>query len=103
MIRQAGVGGLSACPDRLSGTDATIAEVVPAALVLRRLFGAIRYAARDEGFRAIFGAAISLIVLGTVTYSVSQGWNVVDSFYFAVCTLTTSNISDPHLTLVSRS
>jgi hypothetical protein len=73
--------------------------VVAAALILQRLFGAIRYATKNDGFRAIFGTAIFLILLGTGTYSVSQGWNVLDSFYFAVCTLTTSNVSDPHLTL----
>jgi hypothetical protein len=73
--------------------------VVGAAIVVRRLLRAVIYAARDEGFRAIFAAAISLIVLGTATYSVTQGWSVVDSFYFSVATLTTSNVADPHLTL----
>jgi hypothetical protein len=73
--------------------------VVGAALVFRRLLRAIRYAAKDEGVRAIFAAAISLIVLGTATYSVSQGWSLVNSFYFSVSTLTTSNVADPHLTL----
>ena len=28
-----------------------------------------------------------------------EGWNVVDGFYFAVCTLNTSSIADPNLTL----
>jgi hypothetical protein len=73
--------------------------VIGAALVLRRLLRAVKYAAKEEGFRAIFAAAVSLIILGTATYSISQGWSVVDSFYFSVSTLTTSNVADPHLTL----
>jgi hypothetical protein len=54
----------------------------------------LRYAAREQGFRVVFASAISLIALGTIVYSVSEGWSVFDSFYFAVCTLTTSNVSD---------
>ena len=67
--------------------------------MFRRFAGAVKYAAKEESFAAIFGAAILLILIGTVTYSVGEGWNVIDGFYFAVCTLTTSSIADPHLTL----
>jgi hypothetical protein len=67
--------------------------------MFRRFVGAIKHAAKDESFAAIFGAAILLIFTGTVTYSLGEGWNVIDGFYFAVCTLTTSSIADPHLTL----
>ena len=70
---------------------------VPA--MLRRFFGAIKYAAKEENFAAVAGAGVTLILLGTVTYSFGEGWNVVDGFYFAVCTLTTSSIADPNLTL----
>ena len=45
------------------------------------------------------GASIVLILVGTVAYSLGEGWSVVDGFYFAVCTLTTSSIADPNLTL----
>jgi len=62
----------------------------------------IRHAAREQGFRVVFASAISLIALGTIVYSASEGWSVFDSFYFAVCTLTTSNVSDPHLVLTSE-
>ena len=67
--------------------------------MFRRFAGAVKYAAKEESFAAIFGAAILLILIGTVTYSLGDGWNVIDGFYFAVCTLTTSSIADPHLTL----
>ena len=67
--------------------------------MFRRFVGAIKHAAKEESFAAIFGAAILLIFTGTVTYSLGEGWNVIDGFYFAVCTMTTSSIADPHLTL----
>lgn len=65
------------------------------------MFGAIKIAAKEESFAAIFAAAISLVITGTIVYSLGEGWNVVDGFYFAVCTLTTSSIADPSLTLSS--
>ena len=67
--------------------------------MLRRLLRAMKYAGREEYFAAVFGAAIFLILLGTVVYSLGGGWNVVDGFYFAICTLTTTSVSDPNLTL----
>ena len=66
------------------------------------MFGAIKYAAKEESFAAVVGAAIVLVAVGTVTYTLGEGWNVVDGFYFAVCTLTTSSIADPDLTLTSE-
>jgi hypothetical protein len=67
--------------------------------MLRRMFGAMKYAATEENFGAVAGAAIVLILVGTVTYSLGEGWSVGDGFYFAVCTLTTSSIANPDLTL----
>jgi Ion channel len=67
--------------------------------MLRRMLGAIKYAAKEENFAVVVGAAIALILVGTVTYSLGEGWSVADGFYFAVCTLTTSSIADPSLTL----
>ena len=67
--------------------------------MLRRMFGAMKYAAKEENFGAVAGAAITLILVGTVTYSLGEGWSVGDGFYFAVCTLTTSSIANPDLTL----
>ena len=40
-----------------------------------------------------------LILVGTLTYTTSQDWSLVDGFYFAVATLTTSSIADPHLVI----
>ena len=75
--------------------------MLSAALMFRRMFGAIRYAAREEGFAAVLGAAIILVIVGTVTYTLAEGWSLIDGFYFAVATLTTSSIADPALTLTS--
>ena len=67
--------------------------------MFHRFVGAIKHAAKEESFAAIFGAAILLVFTGTIAYSLGEGWNVIDGFYFAVCTLTTSSIADPNLTL----
>lgn len=58
------------------------ALIVPS--VLGRLLRAAKYAAKEEHFAAVAGAAIVLIFVGTVTYSLGEGWNVVDGFYLAV-------------------
>ena len=69
------------------------------ARMLQRMLKAVKYASKEEHFAVVAGAGASLILLGTVVYSLGEGWNVIDGFYFAVCTLTTSSIADPNLTL----
>ncbi len=82
--------------------ERTVVKVaLPSSLV--RMFRAMKYARSEENFAVVLGAAISLILLGTVVYSLGEGWNVLDGFYFAVCTLTTSSIADPSLTLTHES
>jgi Ion channel len=71
------------------------------ARLLQRFLGAIRYAAREESFAAVVGAAVALVIAGTLVYTLGEGWRLVDGFYFAVCTLTTSSIADPNLVLTS--
>jgi hypothetical protein len=70
--------------------------------MFQRMLGAIKYAAKEESFAAILAAGVFLLILGTITYSLAEGWNVIDAFYFSVCTLTTSSIADPSLTLTSE-
>ena len=67
--------------------------------MLQRMLRAMKYSAKEEHFAVVAGAGVSLIFVGTVVYSLGEGWNVIDGFYFAVCTLTTSSIADPNLTL----
>jgi hypothetical protein len=76
--------------------------LVSVATMFRRFLAAIKHAAKEESFAAVFGAAITLVIIGTVTYTLGEGWNLADGFYFAVCTLTTSSIADPDLTLTSE-
>jgi Ion channel len=84
-------------------TAASLTNVLASVgLMLRRMLEAMKYAAKEQNFAAVVGAAILLILVGTVTYSLGEGWNVADGFYFAVCTLTTSSIADPNLTLTSE-
>jgi hypothetical protein len=43
--------------------------------------------------------SVTLAEIGTVTYALGSGWNVVDALYFAVATLTTTSVADPDLVL----
>jgi voltage-gated potassium channel len=66
--------------------------MLSALMMLRRVSKAFRYAVREDEFLNVFGAGVLLVVIGTVTYSVGSGWNVVDA-------LTTTSVSDPDLVL----
>jgi hypothetical protein len=65
----------------------------------RRLKHALEYAMREEDFAPVLSAGVALILIGTVTYTLGNGWSLVDGFYFAVATLTTSSVAEPSLTL----
>jgi Ion channel len=65
----------------------------------QRFAKAMRVAVREEGFAQIFGTGVLLVIIGTPTYTTSQDWSLVDGFYFAVATLTTSSIADPDLVI----
>lgn len=54
----------------------------------------VRAASEDPNFRALLATVVGLLVVGTVFYSLSQDWNLVDSFYFSVTTLTTVGYGD---------
>ena len=67
--------------------------------MFERFAKALKVAVRDEGFAQILGTGLLLVIVGTLTYTTSQDWSLVDGFYFAVATLTTSSIADPDLTI----
>jgi Ion channel len=73
--------------------------MVSALLMLRRVVRALRLAAREDDFIPVLGAGVLLVVIGSTTYAVAEGWNVVDALYFAVATLTTTSVSDPDLVI----
>jgi hypothetical protein len=73
--------------------------MLSALMMLRRFVEALRVALREEDFVRILSAAISLILGGTLVYTFGSDWSVVDGFYVAVATLTTSSVIDPTLTI----
>jgi hypothetical protein len=71
-------------------------------MLLRRVVRALGHAARQEDFLPVLGSGALLVSAGTATYALGEGWNLIDAFYFAVVTLTTASIADPHLVLDKR-
>ena len=67
--------------------------------MLYRFAGAVTRAAKEESFVAVVRAGVALVSTGTVIFTLGEGWNIADGFYFAVSTLTTSSIADPDLVL----
>jgi hypothetical protein len=79
--------------------DANYISVISALLMLRRGRRAFQFAVREDEFLNVFGAGVLLVFVGTLSYALGEGWNVVDALYFAVATLTTTSVSDPDLVL----
>jgi hypothetical protein len=75
------------------------AFVISVARMLRRFRRALKHAMEEEDFGVILSAGALLIGIGTSVYTLDNGWKLVDGFYFAVATLTTSSIADPNLVL----
>ncbi len=73
--------------------------MLSALLMLRRLAAALRVALREEDFARILGAGLVLVLVGTITFTFGADWSIVDGFYVAVATLTTSSVLDPKLTI----
>jgi hypothetical protein len=76
-------------------------RVLSAVMMFRRFERALRHALLEENFAAILGSAVTLIVVGTLAYTFGEDWSLVDGFYFAVATLTTSSIADPELVITN--
>ena len=76
-------------------------RVLSALMMFRRFERALRHALLEENFAAILGSAVTLIVVGTLAYTFGEDWSLVDGFYFAVATLTTSSIADPDLVITN--
>jgi voltage-gated potassium channel len=72
--------------------------VITTVLALARLARGLIRALRDPETRGVVLVTALLIAAGTIFYSRSQGWSVVDSLYFSVSTLTTVGYGDltPH-------
>ena len=72
--------------------------MLSAYLMLRRLGNGVAGCTPRGGLppRGVRGSGAH--VVGTITYTLNNDWSVVDGFYVAVATLTTSSILDPKLT-----
>ena len=73
--------------------------MLSALMMFARVARALRYAAREEAFLTALGAGLTLVIVGTLSYALGEGWKVVDALYFAVATLTTTSVADPDLVL----
>ncbi len=49
---------------------------------------------RDPRFRAIAGAALGLVAMGSIIFWLLEGWPPLDAVYFSVMTLTTVGYGD---------
>jgi hypothetical protein len=58
------------------------------------LLEAIRRAAHDKDFRALSFMTLFLLLCGIFFYSYAEEWNLLDSFYFCVMTMTTIGYGD---------
>jgi voltage-gated potassium channel len=64
----------------------------------RRLFRPIRAVFHDPEGKLILGSVAVLLAVGTVVYSILEGWTLLDSLYFSVVTLATVGYGDLHPT-----
>lgn len=66
---------------------------------LVKLLSSIWYGVKsDEEFRILIFVLITLIASGTIFYSSVEGWEVIDSLYFSVMTMSTIGYGDFHPT-----
>ena len=60
----------------------------------RRISRAIADFFQDRPYRNLTISTIMTLSIGTVVYSLIEGWRVIDSLYFSVITLTTVGYGD---------
>ena len=62
--------------------------------IVSRFYKVMRSGWADAEFRGLSIVLGSWVALGTIIYSVREGWSLVDSLYFCVMTLTTIGYGD---------
>ena len=68
--------------------------LISLASILKRFLKVMRAGWGDPEFRGLAIVLGSWVALGTIIYSIREGWGIVDSFYFSVMTLTTIGYGD---------
>jgi voltage-gated potassium channel Kch len=63
-------------------------------LVFKRFWKVIRQGWDDREFRGLAIVLGGWLALGTIVYTVNEGWGVIESLYFCVMTLTTIGYGD---------
>jgi hypothetical protein len=58
------------------------------------MFKPLRQMAADPEGKVLVGSAGTTIAVGTVVYTVLEGWSILDSLYFSVVTLATVGFGD---------
>ena len=69
--------------------------MISLALVFVRLFRVIRIGFGEPEFRALFAAAMFVLLGGMIFYMYEEDWSAIDALYFCVTTLTTIGFGDP--------
>src|SRR5829696_6836723 len=55
----------------------------------------VRLWIRDSDFRSLVLLVFLTFLIGTVSYSLQEGWGLIDAFYFSDTTATTGGFADP--------
>jgi hypothetical protein len=62
------------------------------------MFTPLRSMLREPEGKVLAASAITALAVGTVAYTILEGWSVLDSLYFSVVTLATVGFGDLHPT-----
>ena len=57
-----------------------VRRVLSALLMFRRVAEAFRFAVAEEEFLSVVSAALTLLLIGTVTYALGEGWRLGYAF-----------------------
>src|SRR5215207_5278222 len=80
---------------RCTMTDARIVQdISEVAMMIEFFLTTFRLIRGNPQFRSLVFLVLFLLLVGTVFYSLEEGWSVVDAFYFSVTTLTTVGLGD---------
>jgi voltage-gated potassium channel len=63
-------------------------------LILKRFWTVIVHGWDDREFRGLTLVLAGWVTLGTLIYSISEGWGAIEALYFCVMTLTTIGYGD---------